>query len=68
MVLAKAFPQLKFIIQDREGVVPDGIKVSYQQQILTQNLNPIFLCTLSILKVVLQICWRPDKLRSKVNT
>ena len=27
MVLAKSFPQLKFIVQDREAVVPDGIKV-----------------------------------------
>lgn len=38
MVLAKAFPQLKFVIQDREGVVPDGIKVSHQ--ILTPKSEP----------------------------
>lgn len=35
LVLAKAFPDLRFVVQDRAMVIPDGVKVSHPSPRLT---------------------------------
>jgi ubiquinone/menaquinone biosynthesis C-methylase UbiE len=33
LVLARAFPDLELVVQDREGVIPDGNKVRYSTSV-----------------------------------
>jgi hypothetical protein len=37
--LAKAFPDLNFVVQDRAAVVPEGIKVIFPGKYLGQSMH-----------------------------